>query len=312
MNHVALLILCLGLLCTIPAFGSENSNSADANQTADTKQSPDNGITESPDKAKDQANQESKTQINVHTSNRTFEEYIQALNEQQRKEIKEAWSKHPHAKEANGILFLEYESATPKSRGHIFFIPSWNNTASLNKLAQEAANVGYDSFVFLPIPELGGQLPTSEDNQQLEAVKAPFMSYIKAAMDTIGQHDFVNLLLCSGNTISWIIMGIDEGVIPMPDGLIAYNAFYPDRDANAMIATQLSTYKGFFADIATNSNSWLKDAVEQRRFMQKKKRQPRNVKIIEGVDEDQLLLSFAKYLRKTNFAPGKRRRLSTK
>ncbi len=238
----------------------------------------------------------------------TFEEYLSTLNHQEREYLRESWSRHPKAREANGLLFLEYESARPRSRGHLFLFPSWKATSRLTPLAEAAAAAGYDCFVFLPIPEITGHLPTSEDQEETAPVRDAFMNYVRAALETIGTHDTVNLVLAAGDTISWILSGIEEGVIPSPQGIIAYNAAYRDFDANSLVATQLSTYKGHFADIVTEeANLWLKDAWEKRAFMFRKKGRKKNtVKLLRCGDGEDLTGKFAGYVRKTAFASGRR------
>ena len=243
-----------------------------------------------------------------------FQAYLRALNEKQRKELKEGWLRHKHAKEANGLVFLEFESALPASKGHLFIFPSWNATARLTPLAQAAADKGFDTFVFLPLPELEGHLPSSENSDEIAEIMDTFMNYAKAAVDTIGTHDTVNLLLCAGDNISWILSGVEAGTLFRPDGIIAYNAGYRDADSNSFTAMQLSTYRGFFAEIMTQeSNGWLKDAVEKRQFMFKKKGRPaRTVKQIRTDDPDELIKMFKGYLGKTRFAVKRKPRPAAK
>ena len=253
---------------------------------------------------KDEKKETETVRKNIPEEN--YETYLNTLNEQQRKYLKENWSRHKKAREANGVLFIEYESAKSKSLGHIFFFPDWNTTHQMIRLAETGSDKGYDCFIFLPIPEVAEHLPNSEDNAEIADIKDAFLNYVKASIDTIGAHDKINIVLSAGDTISWILSGIEEGIILKPDGIIAYNAAYRDPDANAFVATQLSTFRGIFADIVTKeSNSYLNDAVEKRTFMLKKQgRKPSTFKLIRCGDLCELDKSFGAYLKKTKFKTG--------
>lgn len=279
--------------------------SAHAEYTPDGK---DNGSETISEEAADSSSENSDTKKeteNVRKSipEENYETYLNTLNEQQRKYLKENWSRHKNAREANGVLFIEYESAKPKSSGHIFFFPDWYTTHQMIRLAETGSDKGYDCFIFLPVPEVAGHLPNSEDNAEIAGIKDAFLNYVKASIDTIGAHDKINIVLSAGDTISWILTGIEEGLILRPDGMIAYNAAYRDPDANTFVATQLSTFKGVFADIVTKeSNSYLNDAVEKRTFMLKKQgRKPSTFKLIKCADLCELDKSFGAYLKKTKF-----------
>jgi hypothetical protein len=292
-----ILTALLAVLLITDAFADlEESNENISSEKTEESAKDDTSKTDSPESS-------AETSGSNSSAAEDYETYISTLNEQQRKYLKESWSKHKKAREANGVLFIEYESAKPKSRGHIFFFPSWTTTHQMLKLAETGSSNGYDCFVFLPIPEISEHLPNSENNDEITSVKSAFLNYVKASVDTIGTHDKTNLILCAGETLSWVLSGIEESLIFNPNGLIAYNATYRDLESNSYVATQLSTYKGFFADIiTTDSNSYLNDAVEKRTFMLKKQgRKPSSFKVIKCDDTDELIKSFGAYVRKTRF-----------
>ncbi len=213
------------------------------------------------------------------------------------------WKKSPHFREVNGINHLEFE-ASGKGKGHIFIFPSWNTTFQAVNLAKIAAQQNYDCFVFFPIPNLNNISPSSEDETSKEPILSKYLEYSEIAISTIGVHEKANIYLSEGNTLSWLLSGIEQGQIPEPDGIIALNAFYRDEDSNSILAEQLSSYQGYFLDIITHENNpWLNDAEQKRKFLLNKKgKSGKKARFVKSEDLETIEIRYSSYLKNTNFS----------
>ena len=244
----------------------------------------------------------SQTQKETGTSG-DFASYEEQDLKQRSIRVREDWKDTPSYREVNGLSYLEFESAR-KSRGHFFLFPSWNTTYQAVSLARLASSQDFDSFVFFPQPDLDKITPSSENQKQKESVLSKYLEYAEVAISTIGSHERTNIYLGEGNTLSWILSGIEEGRIPEPDGIIALNAFYRDQDSNTILAEQISTCSGNFLDIITyDDNNWLQDAARKRLFLLKKSGKSKlKIRIINSSDKDYIYNRFSAYMKKTDFS----------
>lgn len=232
----------------------------------------------------------------------SFEEYLTHLYTNKKNILKETWSKYPYVKEVNGISYLEFEGKEKHTKGHIFMFPSWGQIAKLIPFAKIGANQNYDTFIFLPLPEINQQIPFGEEQNKDPHIDQ-FLQYVDAALSTIGTHEKANIILLSGGVTGWILPQITNGEMIKTDGLILFDAFYKDRDANAVLAEYFSNYKGFTLDlISIESNNWLNEAVSKRKFIcEKEGKAPMLLKTIKSDDQEELEQKFSNYLKKTDF-----------
>ena len=108
--------------------------------------------------------------------------------------------------------------------------PQWGSVASVLDLAKIAADSNFDTFIFLPGPELEDRIPYDDEDQTNAQTAASYLQYVSATIETIGTHDQSNLILLEGNTAGWLIQQLTDGELLKPDAVILMNAFYRDRD----------------------------------------------------------------------------------
>lgn len=234
----------------------------------------------------------------------SFDEYLTADHEHRKKLQREKWSSHPNAREVNGITYLEFEGKHKKTKGHLFMFPQWGSVASVLDLAKIAADSNFDTFIFLPGPELEDRIPYDDEDQTNAQIAASYLQYVSATLETIGAHDQSNLILLEGNTAGWLIQQLTDGELLKPDAVILMNAFYRDRDANSMLAEYFSTFKGYTLDlVTTDSNNWLNEAFSRRKFVCEKQEKPKGAtRFFKSEDPEETGRMFGRYLRKTDFS----------
>lgn len=233
-----------------------------------------------------------------------FEEYQQKVLKHAQKILKEKWIKHPKAKEINGISFIEFESAISSSNGHVFIYPDWNDIYKFLPYGSILSARGFDTFLFLPQIKIENILPNDENEDAISKISNELISYVDVSTNTIGEHDKTNIIFVSGKIPAWILPTLLETRDQNINAIFLLNSYYPNMESNAYLADMISSFSGKILDIiTTDSNSWLNDAHQQRKFVMRKKGKltNKNYQQIISNDLEENLRQFNSYLLNKDF-----------
>ena len=182
------------------------------------------------------------------------------------------WQQHPDARQFGQNWVLLHKSEQSYQLGVAIFLPEWQQTASLLPLSQALSRQGFDCVILLPTPQQQTVNPGDEKQQeaitkQLELWSSRFAS-VDENLNASGGH---RLLLAQGSSAVWLGQLLNADKINKPDAVILLNAFYPDKQANLLQATQLSSSTLPVLDLyqAERSN-WLTQAAQQRQIAVKR------------------------------------------
>lgn len=236
----------------------------------------------------------------------TFAEYLEKKESARKRHLLDAWSKHPHFRNVNGVYYLEFESAKPNCKGHTFFFPDPSGMPSMVPLANIASNAGFDSFIFLPISDISGTFPGMEQGESQAG--AEFKATAVAALGTIGNHKKANVIIAGGATGGYMLELLAQSEINEPNGLALVNAFYADDDANDLLAASVAEFEGAVGDFSSvKNNSHLASAMSKRIFLLRKKGLPPIFRrIVIESDNEMFQKDFATWLTRTDFVAMKK------
>jgi hypothetical protein len=182
------------------------------------------------------------------------------------------WQQHPDARQFGQEWVLLHKSEQSYQSGLAIFLPDWQQTASLLSLSQALSQQGFDCVILLPTPQQQSVNPGDEKQQETIAKQLTQwqsrLASIDENMNTSGGH---RLLIAQGSSAVWLGQLLNVDQITKPDAIVLLNAFYPDKQANQLQATQLSSSVIPMLDLyQENQNGWLMQAVQQRKIAAKR------------------------------------------
>nr|WP_321239993.1 DUF3530 family protein [uncultured Tolumonas sp.] len=182
------------------------------------------------------------------------------------------WQKHPDARQFGQNWVLLHKSEQSFELGVAILLPEWQKTASLLPLSQALSRQGFDCVILLPTPQQQAVNPGDEKqqeaiNKQLELWSSRLAS-VDENLNVSGGH---RLVLAQGSSAVWLGQLLNADKLNKPDAIILLNAFYPDKQANLLQATQLSSSTLPILDLYQEEHSnWLTQAAQQRKIAAKR------------------------------------------
>jgi|GEM_PF-1564786 Protein of unknown function (DUF3530). len=176
------------------------------------------------------------------------------------------WQQYPDTLQFGKEWVLLHKSEQSYQQGVAILLPEWQQTASLLPLSKALSKQGFDCVVLLPTPDQlrvnpGDEKQSKQVQQQLEQWSAR-LAGVDENMNAVKGH---RLLIAQGSSAVWVSQLLATEKMIKPDAIVLLNAFYPDKQANAIEATQLSNdllpTLDLYQDDKTN---WLQEATRQR------------------------------------------------
>lgn len=182
------------------------------------------------------------------------------------------WQQHPDARQFGQNWVLLHKSEQSFELGVAIFLPEWQQTASLLPLSQALSRQGFDCVILLPTPQQQAVNPGDEKQQEAISKQLELWSSRLASVDenlnVSGGH---RLLVAQGSSAVWLGQLLNADKINKPDAIILLNAFYPDKQANLLQATQLSSSTLPILDLYQEEHgNWLTQAAQQRKIAAKR------------------------------------------
>jgi hypothetical protein len=182
------------------------------------------------------------------------------------------WQKHPDARQFGQNWVLLHKSEQSFQLGVAILLPEWQQTASLLALSQTLSQQGFDCVIVLPTPQPQRVNPGDEKQQEIIAKQlAQWHSRLASVDENMTSSSGHRLLIAQGSSAIWIGQLLSADQITKPDAIVLLNAFYPDKQANQLQATQLNSSVIPMLDLyQENQNGWLTQAVQQRKIAAKR------------------------------------------
>lgn len=182
------------------------------------------------------------------------------------------WQQHPDAHQLGNEWVLLHKSEQSYQIGVAIILPEWQQTASVLPLSKALSQQGFDCVILLPTPQQQTINPSDEKQQEAITEQLELLSSRFAVVDeNVTVPNGHRLLLAQGSGAVWLGQLLTADKINKPDAIVLLNAFYPDKQANQLQATQFSTSTLPVFDLyQTERNNWLTQAAQQRQIAAKR------------------------------------------
>jgi hypothetical protein len=182
------------------------------------------------------------------------------------------WQHHPDARQFGEEWVLLHKSEQSFQLGVAIFLPEWQQTALLLPLYQALSQQGFDCVILLPTPQQQAINPGDEKQQETITKQLELWSNRFSTIDeNVTVPNGHRLVLAQGSSAVWLGQLLTADKINKPDAVVLLNAFYTDKQANQLQATQFSTSTLPLFDLyQADRSNWLTQAAKQRQIAAKR------------------------------------------
>lgn len=177
------------------------------------------------------------------------------------------WQEAGSAQKIGNQVLIQHKSEQGYRLGLALLLPDWQQVADLLPLSHRLNRLGFDTQIMLPSPFQLELDPNSEKDQPaIEQFRSEWQQHLSGQLETAGQ-DGYRLIIAAGSSAAWLGNLISKQAMEAPDALVLVDAFYPDKDANAILARDMAGVSCPVLDMYTEElNSWLTQASQSRRI----------------------------------------------
>ena len=200
-------------------------------------------------------------------------EYIMSLSEADRSHLIKDWSRYSYSDTKDGISYIHCEPAVPQPPGTFLIFPEWGGTDRVTGFARMASDEKWDSYVFLPTPELSSMRPSGNYSEEYLSKSAKaYTDYVRDACATAESSGGKIIIAVSGRSAPWLLSMLKTGLLESPAALVLINAQYPEEKTVSDMAQTVAALKYPVLDLVIGPEiGWLKASAEARRHEAGKK-----------------------------------------
>lgn len=157
-------------------------------------------------------------------------EYIMSLSASDREHLIKDWSRYIYSETKDQIYYIHYEPAVPEPAGTFLFFPEWGGTDRLTGFAKMVSDEKWDSYIFLPTPDLNSMRPSGNYSEEYLSKSAKaYTDYVRDACATAESNGGKVIIAVSGRSAPWLLSMLRTGLLDSPAALVLINAQYPEE-----------------------------------------------------------------------------------
>jgi hypothetical protein len=181
------------------------------------------------------------------------------------------WQDAGQAKQVGDQVTLLHKSNQGYRLGLALLLPDWQEVAELLPLSRTLNNQGFDTLIMLPSPsQLTYDPYDKKDQDGIQLFREEWQKRLTELQQNSGS-DGYQLVVAAGSSAAWYVALLGKQAIADPDALVLVDAYYPDTDANNILAHSLALAAYPVLDLyRKNQVSWLDKAAQTRRLENKR------------------------------------------
>ena len=222
---------------------------------ADAEQTGEADSAEKDEEKADSAKKEQSRPFNLDAS-----EYIMSLSASDREHLIRDWSRYRYTETKDEMSFIHFEPSVPEPLGTFLIFPEWGGTDKVTGFARMAADEKWDSYIFLPTPDLNSMRPSGNYSEEYlgKSAKA-YTDYVRDACAIAEVSGGKVIVAVSGKSSPWLVSMLKTGLLESPAALVLINAWYPEENTAREMAATVAGLDYPVLDLLIEPDSgWLK------------------------------------------------------
>ena len=193
-------------------------------------------------------------------------EYIMSLSASDRDHLITDWGRYRYSETMDQISYIHYEPAVPQPAGTFLFFPEWGGTDRLTGFALMVSDEKWDSYIFLPTPDLNSMRPSGNYSEEYLSKSAKaYTDYVRDACATAESNGGKVIIAVSGRSAPWLLSMLRTGLLDSPAALVLINAQYPDEKTAGEMAVTVAGLNYHVLDLIIGPEiGWLKSSAVAR------------------------------------------------